>query len=160
RIQAIFILRISPDGLAMAISVTCECGTKYQIKDKFAGQRTRCRTCNNSLLIPEADMVPMAEEVVKADELAEAEYVGPQDGDFVHGKRKGPKKARPKKSQRRMFEAERALTNKGVLAGILMIAGAVVWFVLGLVLLDVIFFYPPILFIIGLIALIRGLASR
>ena len=50
-------------------------------------------------------------------------------------------------------------TNAGAIAGILMMVGAVVWFVVGLS-LDIIFFYPPILFIIGLIAFIKGLASR
>ena len=38
-----------------------------------------------------------------------------------------------------------------------MMVGAVVWFVVGLF-LNIIFFYPPVLFIIGLIAFIKGLA--
>lgn len=46
-------------------------------------------------------------------------------------------------------------TDGGVIVGILMMVGAVVWFVGGLA-FDVIFFYPPILFILGLIATIKG----
>ncbi|MFN9720235.1 MAG: hypothetical protein ACK58L_16165 [Planctomycetota bacterium] len=46
-------------------------------------------------------------------------------------------------------------TDGGVIVGILMMVGAVVWFVGGLA-FGVIFFYPPILFILGLIATIKG----
>jgi hypothetical protein len=49
-------------------------------------------------------------------------------------------------------------TNAGVLGGLLMILIAVVWFVLGLA-ANRIFFYPPILFVIGVIAVIKGLAG-
>lgn len=44
----------------------------------------------------------------------------------------------------------------GVVGGLLMMAIAVVWFVGGLM-AGWIFFYPPILFIIGLIALFKGM---
>ena len=40
-------------------------------------------------------------------------------------------------------------------AGILMMIGAIVWFVAGLF-ADIIFFYPPILFVLGIIATFRG----
>ncbi len=36
---------------------------------------------------------------------------------------------------------------------------AVAWFVLGLLLLNRIFFYPPIMFVIGLVAFLKGLFS-
>jgi hypothetical protein len=42
-----------------------------------------------------------------------------------------------------------------LLAGIGMMVGAVVWFVGGLM-FDIIFFYPPILFILGLVACVKG----
>jgi hypothetical protein len=45
-----------------------------------------------------------------------------------------------------------------ILAGIGMMVGAVVWFVGGLF-FDRIFFYPPILFILGLIAFVRGVVN-
>ena len=56
------------------------------------------------------------------------------------------------------FVPERSGIQKGVLGGILMIVIAVVWFFAGLA-ADVIFFYPPILFCIGLYALIKGMAT-
>ena len=40
-----------------------------------------------------------------------------------------------------------------------MMVGAVVWFGLGL-LADRIFFYPPIMFVLGLISFIKGLMGR
>ena len=45
--------------------------------------------------------------------------------------------------------------QKGVAGGVIMIVIAIVWFVLGLA-AGRIFFYPPILLIIGLVALIKG----
>jgi hypothetical protein len=45
-----------------------------------------------------------------------------------------------------------------MIGGILMMLGAVVWFVGGLF-FDIIFFYPPILFVIGLVAFFKGMLS-
>jgi hypothetical protein len=49
--------------------------------------------------------------------------------------------------------------NAGVIGGLLMMLIAVVWFVVGLM-GNIIFFYPPILFVIGLGAIFRGLSNR
>lgn len=43
--------------------------------------------------------------------------------------------------------------------GVLMMAGAVAWFVIGFFAMNVIFFYPPILFVLGLIQFARGMMS-
>jgi hypothetical protein len=48
-------------------------------------------------------------------------------------------------------------TNSGIIGGILMIVIAVVWFVVGYFAADRIFFYPPILFVIGLLSIVKGL---
>ena len=50
-------------------------------------------------------------------------------------------------------------TKPTVLVGIAMMAGAVVWFVAGLA-LDRIFFYPPILLVLGFISLVKGLRGE
>ncbi len=47
-----------------------------------------------------------------------------------------------------------------IITGLLMMIGAVVWFVLGLVLIDRIFFYPPIMFILGIGAVWRGATGQ
>jgi hypothetical protein len=49
--------------------------------------------------------------------------------------------------------------NAGVGGGVLMMAIAVVWFFGALIFADTIFFYPPILFILGLIAFFKGMVS-
>lgn len=50
-------------------------------------------------------------------------------------------------------------TNGSVVTGILMMVGAAVWFFGGLA-VGVIFFYPPVLFVLGFIALVKGLMSK
>ncbi len=54
------------------------------------------------------------------------------------------------------FAPERAGLDKGVLGGIVMMVIAVVWFGLGWA-AGYIFFYPPILFVIGLFGVLKGL---
>jgi hypothetical protein len=50
-------------------------------------------------------------------------------------------------------------TNAGVLGGLLMMVIAVVWFVAGFA-AGRIFFYPPILFIIGVVSTVKGMFSK
>ncbi len=57
-----------------------------------------------------------------------------------------------------VFALEKVGIRKGVLGGIIMMVIAAVWFGLGWM-AGTIFIYPPILFCIGLFALIRGLAT-
>ncbi|MGH7224468.1 MAG: hypothetical protein ACRELF_14675 [Gemmataceae bacterium] len=45
--------------------------------------------------------------------------------------------------------------NAGVIGGVLMILIAVVWFIAGLA-GGIIFFYPPVLFVVGIIAIVKG----
>ena len=51
------------------------------------------------------------------------------------------------------------MLGAGVLGGMGLMAGAVIWFVLGLM-GGYIFYYPPVMFVIGMIAMIKGLVSR
>jgi hypothetical protein len=46
--------------------------------------------------------------------------------------------------------------NSGAAGGLLAMGGATVWFVIGLM-NDILFFYPPILFVIGLAAFLKGM---
>ena len=110
-----------------------------------------------------------------ADEFDESEYGGVDDdyGDDydeyqsappkVSRKKKKPKlapKDRPQKPKRRpedyAQEEDGGMFNAGLMPGILMMAGAVIWFVVGLQ-AGFIYFSPPILFIAGLISFFRGL---
>lgn len=54
------------------------------------------------------------------------------------------------------FEPEKKGLQKGVLGGLGMMLIAVVWFVLGWQ-AGYIYYYPPILFVIGLVGLIKGI---
>ena len=54
------------------------------------------------------------------------------------------------------FAPERRGLDKGILGGVVMMAIAVVWFGLGWI-AGYIFFYPPILFAIGLFGALRGI---
>lgn len=54
------------------------------------------------------------------------------------------------------FAFERNSMNWGVAGGALAIVIAVAWFFGGLLFLDRIFFYPPILAVLGIVAIVRG----
>jgi len=56
------------------------------------------------------------------------------------------------------FAPEKAGVKKGVLGGVIMIAIAAIWFFAGLA-ADRIFFYPPVLAVIGIYSVIKGLAT-
>ncbi len=56
------------------------------------------------------------------------------------------------------FGPEKKGMKKGALGGIIMIAIALIWFFGGLA-AGILFYYPPILFLIGLVALIKGLVE-
>lgn len=56
------------------------------------------------------------------------------------------------------FAPEAAGIRKGVAGGVTMIAIAAVWFFVGLS-AGYVFYYPPILFLIGVYALLKGLAT-
>ena len=68
---------------------------------------------------------------------------------------------RKKKTVRRRREAEPASSSGGglVLLGIAMIIGAIVWFVVGWM-NGTIFFYPPILAIIGFVNIVKGMTGQ
>jgi hypothetical protein len=68
------------------------------------------------------------------------------------------KAAQEEESSSGSFAPEKAGIKKGVIGGIIMIVIALVWFFAGLA-ADRIFFYPPILFVIGLYALIKGIVD-
>ncbi len=51
-------------------------------------------------------------------------------------------------------------TDAGIWGGLLMMILALVWFFGALIYADRIYFYPPVLFVLGLIAFIKGLMNR
>ncbi len=69
-----------------------------------------------------------------------------------------PKPA-PPAGERGSFRMAKKGIDNGVLGGLGMIALSVVWFFAGFFLLNRIFFYPIILFVFGIYAVIKGLAT-
>lgn len=57
------------------------------------------------------------------------------------------------------FASEKKMMNSGALPGIAMMVGAVIWFFAAYFYADRIFFYPPILFVVGLISLVKSLGK-
>lgn len=174
----------------MPISVVCRnCGRQLNIKDELAGRKIRCPDCKEVLAVPDAADDPPVVEAV-ADEpddtfrVRDEKPVRPRETYRTHPDRNddplgslkrrladederprdddddGPPRPRrrprpaPQRPQRDSWGI-----NAGVGGGLLMMLIAVVWFVAGLF-AGIIFYYPPILFIIGLVAFFRGLVNR
>ena len=103
-----------------------------------------------------------------SDDLDEPEYLDEpfEDNDHYGTKSLPPRKKSTAASPRR-YESTAGVSSdsatggsKEIVGGILTMAGAVVWFVVGFFVFDLIFFYPPIMFVLGFIAFMKGIFSR
>jgi hypothetical protein len=173
----------------MPIAVSCTCGRAMQIKDEFAGRKVRCPDCRGVVEVPEPHVLNEELEVlnvappeadvdtkpsrasvtarpprpVRDDEetvVRDEPRRRPADDDEPPSRPE--RKRRPRPGIRREAPSPRGgfgTTNAGVAGGLLMMIIAVVWFVVG-AMFDIWFIYPPILFILGLIAFIKGLSGR
>jgi hypothetical protein len=84
--------------------------------------------------------------------------VDDEDDEDDRPRRKRPRKRRAEREE--SSSSSSSMTNAGIGGGILFMLIAAIWFVCGIIYLDRIFIYPPILFVIGLIAFIKGLVDR
>lgn len=57
------------------------------------------------------------------------------------------------------FSTEKKMLSSGILGGILMVAGGIIWIIVGLA-VNRIFFYPFFLIIAGIVVIIKGLAQK
>jgi hypothetical protein len=89
-------------------------------------------------------------------ELATAKYLKKRPKDSADRKGRKAQASSTAESGGRSLEGN--VFNSGMAGGLLAMIGAVVWFIAGLM-NDVIFFYPPILFVIGLGAFFKGMAG-
>lgn len=161
----------------MPIALSCPCGRALNVKDALAGKRIRCPACQDILTVPEPEN-DLALEVLPADEAPrsrraaiQAEPPEPmrrrerdEEDDDVPQVRRRSKVSREIKRRSAVKRSRPLVTfeqgwfgnvNSGVVGGFLMMLIAVVWFVLGLA-GGYIFFYPPILFVVGIIAVVKG----
>jgi hypothetical protein len=163
----------------MPIPVTCECGKAYKVKEELAGKKVRCAVCKGQIAIPRVE----AEDDAEADALRmllTEEPVKPRKPDLPmidsiqsEPPRPQPKRAsslpdpppeirrpKPARPKRARDDGERGgysriYVSPAVITGVLMMVGATVWF-FGALAFGVIFIYPPIMFVLGLIAVVKG----
>ena len=148
------------------------CQKTLRIPEKYWGKKVRCPQCSEVLSIPAS---PPAAEVTVLDDV---EFVEEDDDPFVDDlysdqdeygdlpaapPRRAPASGRKKKKKKSeesgggAFGTEKSMLNSGVLGGLGLMLGAAVWLVLGLVLADRIFIYPPFMFLFGMVAVIKGI---
>jgi hypothetical protein len=164
----------------MPISLKCSCGQTLRAKDDLVGKKAKCPACGVIHNIPKPEY-----EVVEEEEVFDAEPVEPEeritprrsrtreDASFPapaprrteHVPERRPRKRKRRRIQREEEDSGVVLArgwfgniNAGVVGGVLMILVALVWFVVGLA-GGIIFFYPPILAVIGFAAIIKGAMS-
>ena len=125
----------------LAPSISCPCGRRLFLPAGAEGKNFRCPKCRSSYAVPAA---PPEEEVRVVGEKAPLPR--------LRRKRTAPSR---KTSSPLSFEGK--ILSSGVLGGLAAMIGAIIWFGVGW-LAGIIFIYPPILFVIGLAAMIRGLA--
>lgn len=167
----------------MSISVVCEhCGWKADVKDASAGKKGKCPTCGEPVVVPHATSEEVDVEAAAAAALLEGDdgpaplpppsYVPSSTratGYVPHDGPGGPKPVakspsahaskfeyRPKEKVR---ERRGITISGGVIVAALMMGGAALWFLVGMA-AGRIYIYPPILFILGFINLVRSLLGK
>jgi hypothetical protein len=172
---------------AMPIPMQCACGKSLKVKDEAAGRKVRCPGCAAILPVPKPEAPKEADDEALEFLLAEgrpraksssapaappAHKAEAEERFTVKAPPARPKPAPLEKKppkQKRYPREDRAsqdgwrmpsiVVNPSIISGLAMMGGAVVWFVVGLY-AGWVFFYPPILFVLGIGAVIRGFTGR
>jgi hypothetical protein len=146
-----------------------QCGQQLMVPTNSMGKQGRCPNCKHIFLLSAAAAAPVAPPPViptavddRYDE-AEPDYnlapvpepAGGPAGTFSPmGQAQVPAAAAEKYGHG--FGWERRGWDAGMMGGLAMMAIAAVWFFGGLA-VGIVFYYPVILFIIGLVGFVRGL---
>lgn len=150
----------------MAIAVTCPgCSRTMKVKDDFAGRRALCPFCKAEVRVPDEERPRERSEYGLADDDPPRR----EDRDDKPRRRssRDDREDEPRRRPRLRDDDEdievrkrgSGRTSGGVLSGVLMMVGALVWF-FGAAAVGVYFIYPPILFIVGLVTFIKGLSGN
>ncbi|HXG12251.1 MAG TPA: hypothetical protein VNK04_21025 [Gemmataceae bacterium] len=153
----------------MPIPLKCACGRSFAVKDELAGKKVRCPYCRGIIAIPEFAQEVGEEEAIQtrpggkpAKESSRRSSVQDRPPKDKPGKQpllRAEGLKRKKRRQPLVIEKEEspptALLNVGVVGGAIIMLIAAAWFTFGL-LHDTFFCYPPLMFTIGLFAVIRG----
>lgn len=146
------------------IRVRCpSCQKLLGVPDDKAGRAIVCPACKGTVRVPTASSsaapprpaVAPAPPKKPAPVLDELDIVDDDETPEVEPEPLPEPAARPRKKKKKR-PARSTTANAEILTGVLMMVGAVVWFVGGLF-VNVIFFYPPILFALGIAAVVRGM---
>ncbi len=166
------------------IQVSCEgCNSRLAVPETAAGKKLRCPKCQTVIDVPAPTLTPTAPpaptapapkplkkkrpepENYDSDIDDEVDWVdsGASDHHDPYANASpyaaSPSSTMPGRSARRAETKASASGNsnqKAVTSGVLMIVGSIVWFFGALIFLDRLFFYPPILLIIGIVTVIKG----
>jgi hypothetical protein len=127
-----------------------ECGEKMEIKRKMSGKRVRCIECGELTDVPQ---VPVPRQRTAEEKAFLRDLTQQVERDQF---------------ERDMKDAERDevginigwfRTDAGLIGGSFIMVVALVWFFTGLQ-LGRLFFFPPFLFVIGIIAVVQGVVSH
>ena len=157
----------------MAITFACPCGERLEVDDQYAGVKVSCPTCNAVILAPPRRVVARPLSPTESRERGEDERPRrsnrrtDDDADDRPSRRRqeDDNDDRPARRSRNRQKAdppqslEGRIFNGSTVGGAVAMLVAVVWFVVGFF-AGWVFFYPPILFVIGLVGFIRGLVNR
>jgi hypothetical protein len=170
----------------MPIPLTCTCGRSLKARDELAGRKVRCPDCKNVLEVPDpnapkdpedeilnvllADDPPAGDEESQAAVRAEPPPV-PREISIPPPRKPLPPPPSVRSVKRKTRDVKRSTppvvfeegwfgnVNAGAIGGLLMMGIAAVWFFIGLA-AGRLFFYPPFLFVVGFIAMIKGMTGR
>ncbi len=169
----------------MPIAVHCDCGRALRLKDDLAGRKVRCPACGDVLAVPKPKAARGAEDeavevqftddaadeppVARAPRKATVRFDDEPREDRVRRSAPErrpspprswkepdePRERRPRSGGKRRRSGPLIVVSPEIITGCLMMLGALIWFFAGLA-AGYIFFYPPVLFVLGVLAVIRG----
>jgi hypothetical protein len=164
----------------MPIVVSCECGRTLRAKDEAAGRKVRCPACgaivavaapdeyedvsNDTFSPPVTAPRRKARGPERASTAASDDAVSRPLSKTDDTPEPPPPTSRPPRRKRRTRRRESegrgiSIGIASIITGVAMMLGASIWFITGLA-FGYIFFYPPILFLLGIAAVVRGFMGR
>jgi DNA-directed RNA polymerase subunit RPC12/RpoP len=164
--------QVSASGTADV--VVCECGKRFRAQPHLAGKTVRCPACQQPIHIPKSPVAsapsqtsggvsslvndPLWDDFPSVD-AGSASTVRKDSVAAAHAATAAGLLSNAHAEQvEKKAELDAWATGK-IVSGIAMTIGAAVWFIVGL-LVGRIFFYPPILFVVGVVAVFNGISYK
>lgn len=116
-----------------------------------------CEKCTNRKPSMQGLLCKLSDEKAAFEETCPDYKLDPQEELFLDKQRKDAARIDYGGS---IVQDEVSIVNSGIIGGSLAIVAAIVWFFGALIYLDRIFFYPPILLVVGIVALVRGIQAQ